>query len=71
MRLDFSEEVAAAENAESLLDHPDIVMMRGTLSPSRRRAILPLLYALTGHLDFRVRTAVGLIMLSPDYVVAN
>jgi uncharacterized protein (DUF1800 family) len=70
VHLDFSEEIAVADDVDALLDHLDILMTYGTLSQSSRDALKPLLVPLDDP-DFRVRVAVGLMMVTPDYVVAN
>ena len=71
VHFDFSEEVAVAGDVDALLDHLDIVMTYGTLSQSTRDALVPLLTPLLGDPEFLVRIAVGLMMITPDYVVAN
>lgn len=71
VRFDFSEEVAVAGDVDALLDHLDIVMTYGTLSQGTREALTPLLTPLLADPEFLVRIAVGLMMLTPDYVVAN
>jgi uncharacterized protein (DUF1800 family) len=72
VRLDFSEEDEVAGDVEALLDHLDIVMTHGTLSESTREALIPFLRAIPeGAFSLRVRWAVVLLMMSPDYVVSN
>jgi uncharacterized protein (DUF1800 family) len=72
VRLDLSEEEKVADDVNALLDHLDIVMTYGTLSDNTREALIPVVAAVPESvLHWRVRTAVGLLMMSPDYVVAN
>ena len=70
VRLDFSEEIAVADDVNALLDHLDTLMTYGTLSRTTRDALIPILTPVNDP-EFRVRIAVGLMMITPDYVVAN
>jgi uncharacterized protein (DUF1800 family) len=72
VRLDLSEEEKVASDAGALLDHLDVVMTYGTLSGNTREALLPVVAAVPeSALHWRARVAIGLLMMSPDYVVAN
>lgn len=75
---DYSDELALADDADALLDHLDLYLTSGNLSPETRSDIFDLLSfieitgeadpAENGRLD-RVQLAIVLIMSSPDYLV--
>lgn len=71
VRLDLSEEEKVGDDINALLDHLDIVMTYGTLSDSTREALVPFLTAAPSVPHWRARLAISLLMMSPDYVVAN
>ncbi len=68
-KLDFSEEVALAADADALLDRLDTVMTYGTLTSGTREAIKTVIEAIEDHQE-RVAAAVYLLAISPDYAVA-
>lgn len=77
--LDLGTELALADDLEALVDHLDLVLVGGTLSETSRRAILDHLRVVPFDIDpdlpppdlafERVREALHLIALSPDFAV--
>ena len=70
IRLDLREEIALAPAPESLVDRLDLLLTFGTLSPSTRATVLRAIRQLPDPTT-RVRTALYLMLISPDYAVAN
>ena len=66
--LDFDPYFAVAGDVNALLDRLDLVLTAGTMSPATRDAIAGILNDI-GDLNFRVRTAIYLVLISPDYAV--
>ena len=66
--LDFSEYEAVAGDVDELLDRLNIVLLFGELSDETRSAVRGVLVDID-DLAFRTRTAVYLILVSPDYAV--
>jgi len=65
----FAAEVALADNPDALLDRLDTVMTLGTLTPETRSAIKTVLENEPDRTE-RVKKAIYLIAVSPDYAVA-
>lgn len=65
----FAAEVALADNPDVLLDRLDTVMTLGTLTPETRSAIKTVLENEPDSTE-RVKKAIYLIAISPDYAVA-
>ena len=70
--LDFSPEIALADDIDALLDHLDILMMSGGMSDSLRSILSTHLATINpdeSGLKTRVLDAVSLITASPEYLV--
>jgi len=70
--LNFDTELALADDADDLVDHLDVLLMAGTMSPELRTQLTVHVDALPdtpAGLSTRVRDAVTLIMASPDYLI--
>ena len=65
----FSEEIALAEDTEALLDRLDTLMTYGTLSSNTKDVIRKAIENET-ELEFKVKKAVYLMAVSPDFAVA-
>lgn len=68
IHLDLSYEIQLAEDTESLLDHLNILLTHGSLSHNTRMAVMAAI-ALEPTAELKVRTAIHLIVESPDFVV--
>jgi uncharacterized protein (DUF1800 family) len=68
--LDYSDWVTLAPNVDALLDRLDIVFTHGNLSAATRAAIRGILVDVADPL-FRVKTALYLILVSPDYAIES
>lgn len=66
--LDLDEYLALAENPDALVDRLDLVMTYGTLSDDMRASIIDSI-AQVQDLEIRVRAALYLLLISPDYAV--
>ena len=66
--LDTSDYAALAGDVDALLDRLNIVLMYGQLSDATRAAIRGVLVDIN-DLPFRAKTAIYLILVSPDYAV--
>lgn len=66
--LDLGEYIALANDIEALLDRLDVVFTYGTLSAETRSAIRGVLADIEDD-EFRIRTALYLLLISPDYAV--
>jgi uncharacterized protein (DUF1800 family) len=73
MATDYAAERALAGNATALVDHLNLILMSGQMSASLRSKIIPAINAVPSNSDRnlyqRVATAVGLIMVSPEYLI--
>ena len=73
MATDYAAERALARDASALLDHLNLLLMAGKMSASLRSKIVPAINAVPAvserDLYRRVSTAVGLIMVSPEYLI--
>ena len=67
--VDFQYELSIADNSDALLDHLDTVMTYGTLSSNTREAIRQVIENESVPLN-KVKKAVYLVAISPDYAVA-
>lgn len=69
--LDFSTEVALADDVPALLEHLDVLLLSGNMSDTLENILTNHLTSdeMAGNLSARVRDAVMLIMASPDYLV--
>jgi len=65
--LDIEEELA--ENPEALLDHLDLIMTYGAMSPTTRATIMNVIQHFEDEVEYRVMWALYLIMISPDFSV--
>lgn len=65
-RLDLTRELALSDS--DLIDRLDTKLTYGTLTPTTRSAVLDAITNLSG--EQKVRTAIYLIMISPDYTTA-
>ena len=70
IRLDLTDEIALAAYPRALVDRLDLVLTYGSLSAQTRATVLDALNRIPDPL-LRVRTALYLILISPDYAVAN
>ena len=69
--LDLSEYIDQAEQGvDALLDRLDIVVTYGTLSVATREAIRGVLLDIADP-EFRAKTAIYMILVSPDYAVSE
>ncbi|MEO0468591.1 MAG: DUF1800 family protein [Bacteroidota bacterium] len=59
-----------ADSPEVLLDHLNLLLVHGQLSPESYQSILTAIRALE-EAEFRVSLALYLIMISPDYTILN
>lgn len=66
--LDFTEYEAVAADPDALLDKLDTVFTYGTLSPATREAIRRVIVDVDDA-AFRTRTAIYMLLISPDYAV--
>jgi hypothetical protein len=66
--LDLSDYVSMAGDVDALLDRLNIVVLHGQLSDPTRAAVRGVLVDIA-DLQFRVQTAVYLLLVSPDYAV--
>ena len=77
LRVSLADETALAANPAALLDHLDLLLTHGTMSPETRTAILRAVDGITPAMvpsgsslnQQRARLAVYLTLLSPDYAV--
>lgn len=69
-RNNYAAERALAGNPEALLDHLNVLLMAGQMSPATRSTILPAINAIpaSNPID-RVKTAITLVMVAPDFIV--
>lgn len=67
--VDFQYELSIADNSDALLDHLDTVMTYGTLSSNTREAIRQVIENESVPIR-KVKKAVYLVAISPDYSVA-
>ena len=69
-RNNYATERALAENPGALLDHLNVLLTAGQMSANTRNTILPAINAIpASEATDRVKTAIVLVMLSPDFVV--
>ncbi|MEL7449825.1 MAG: DUF1800 domain-containing protein [Pseudomonadota bacterium] len=68
MTLDLSNYLALADDPAALIDELDVLLTHGQLSTASRDVILDAVTA-TPDLDLRLRTALYLLLISPDYTV--
>ena len=66
--LDMSDYVAIADDVDALIDRLDIVLTYGTASSETRTAIRRIV-ANIDDMEFRVRVAIYMFLISPDYAV--
>lgn len=69
IELDIGEYVEIADDVEALLDRLDLVFTYGTLSEGTRQAIRTAILPIEDELESRVRFALYLLLISPDYAV--
>jgi len=70
LKSSYTPELALAGNPSALLDHLNLLLLAGQMSASTRDTILSAVNALpASNLLGRVKTAVALVMLSPDFIV--
>ena len=65
----FEHQLALADNPDALLDHLDTVMTYGTLTDNTRAAIRTVIMN-EADMMMRVKKAVYLMAISPDYAAA-
>ncbi len=70
VQLDLSPEIQRAGNIESLINHLDLLLTYGKLSGKTRNVLRQALGPISDP-EIRARLAIYLMMLSPDYMVAN
>ena len=70
IRLDLSAEMALAADSRALVDRLDLLLTYGSLSPQTRATVLASMDRIPDPF-LRVRAALYLILISPDYAVAN
>jgi uncharacterized protein (DUF1800 family) len=68
IHLDLRHETLLASDPKALLDHLDILLTHGSLTHNTRMAVMTAI-ALEPTADLKVRTAIHLIIDSPDFVV--
>jgi len=69
-RNNYQTERALAGNPAALLDHLNVLLLAGQMSPSTRSTILPAINAIpASNAADRVKTAVLLTMASPEFIV--
>jgi uncharacterized protein (DUF1800 family) len=68
LHLNLTHEIQLAANPEALLDHLDELLVFGSLSPTTRAAILAAMNAESTP-DRKARTAIHLMIESPDFVI--
>ena len=68
--LDLADEIALASDPAALIDHLDVLLMHGDMSAAMRSSLLAHLAAVPVDMpEERARSAVHLIIVSPEYVV--
>jgi len=70
VRLDLTDEIAIASNPNALLNRLDLILMAGTMSEPMREVLLRALTSIDDP-DERVRTAIELIAIAPEYAVVK
>ncbi len=70
VRLDLADEIALAADAHALLDRLDLLLMHGSMSGPMRQVLLHALEQLDDP-EQRVRMAISLIAISPEYCVVR
>ena len=70
VRLDLTDEIAIASNPNALLDRLNLILMAGTMSEPMRAVLLQALNALDDP-DERVKMAIELISIAPEYAVVK
>ena len=68
VRLDLTDELAIAADINALIDRLDLILMYGEMSAPMRQVLINALLQQT-DLEERVRLAVSLIAISPEYCV--
>ena len=66
--LTFDDYVDIADDVDALLERLDIVLTAGTLDPATRAGIRSVLLDIP-EAEIRVRVALYLVLISPDYAV--
>ncbi|MEM7246577.1 MAG: DUF1800 family protein [Acidobacteriota bacterium] len=66
--LELDDEITLAASASALLDHLDLLLVGGTLSPGTRAAVLAAIEPVPDP-ETRLHLAVSLVVLSPDFVI--
>ena len=73
--VDYSREIALAENPTDLINHLDVLLMNGQMSTGTRQQLLTALNTVNRNGNgltrnqIRVHTAITLLMGSPEYIV--
>lgn len=67
-QMDFSTELALADSAELLVEHLDILLANGLLEEDSKTIIQEALKELSDPMD-RVKMAIYLLLISPDYAI--
>ncbi len=70
VRTNLDEYQDFADDAAELLDRLDLVFTNGQMSSDTRDVILPILEGIA-DMEFRTRTALYLVLISPDHVVQS
>lgn len=68
VRLDYSEYLALADDLDTLLDRLDLMFTYGELSDATRASIISSVEGIEDE-NFKVRNAIYLLLISPDYAV--
>jgi uncharacterized protein (DUF1800 family) len=70
VRDNYATERALANNPGALMDHLNILLTAGQMSAATRNSILPAINAIPASEPLvRVKTAITLVMLSPDFII--
>jgi uncharacterized protein (DUF1800 family) len=70
VRLDLTDEIAAAPDPRALIDRLDLLLMYGSMSAPMRQILIAALEQV-GDAELRARLAIHLIAISPEYNVSQ